>query len=673
MSSKPFVSIVSKVANRVRIPILLLTLAATALLSVGSYYIALNEMKENAYARIDSIERSTASAIYNFDFEQLDAITSTFTKDPLFSHFSIWSEGDMLAETHQLKTTRDALKWREWEHVFPLTYLTAEGERISVGHIEAYVDPNYLFEYFSLSISALLLTILTISLSLLYIVRKTFHDTVAYRLKSLSSQFTLIQDDHEHLPKIQDQPLNERDEISDLVDAYNLSSKHAARYIDAINENNELLSTLAKKDPLTGNYNRQAFLEHIDKALQVEQLHGTVVRVNILNFSGINLKFGQKHGDSILKKVSQALVANHPTDAVICRLGGDDFFVFLPSHDKLSSREVFLNIKNALEELSLTINIGVAHHPSDASEPELLIHCAEIALLEAKEAKWEYSDYHIAFEERLKHKIYIDSVIDELLISRDFYVYYQPQIQIGTTQYFGVESLLRLKENDQSSPWEIITRAEDTGAILPLTYAIMEKIFEQWRGHIEKMPPGFSISVNISPQSLGQIDFVERLIMIAEQAQFPLSRLVLELTELTKVQKGQQVANTLQRLRKLDVRLSLDDFGTGFSSLEYLLSYGFDELKIDRKFVMDLDKRPESVQIIKVISFLCQTLGMQAVAEGIETENEEKKLNSLGISIGQGFLYSHAIPIKRLLEQMDIGVTTEIATSALDSKPVDRP
>ncbi|SON49735.1 putative bifunctional diguanylate cyclase/phosphodiesterase [Vibrio tapetis] len=652
MSTTAFVSIVNKMASRIRIPILLLTFTAVVLLSIGGYFLAMNEMRSNAVSRIDSIRLSTASAIYNFDFEQLDAISSTFRNDSVFSHLSIWSEGDLLSQTHDLLQPKTSLTWSEWDHTFPLDYVTAEGENINVGHIEAYVNPGYAFQIFALSVGAFLITIFIISLSLLYILRRTFHETIAYRLKSLSSQFSLVQDEHERLPEIHDQIIKERDEISELVDAYNLSSKHAARYIDAINENNDLLSTLAKKDPLTGNLNRQAFIECISNALDEGHQHGTIVRVNILNFSSINLKFGQKHGDNILKQVSQALHQCHCSESIICRLGGDDFFVFTPSNEKISSRETFHNITRAFSELNLAINIGVARHPTDASDPEVLIHYAEIALLEAKESKLDYSDYHLAFEERLKHKIYIDSRIEELLESRDFHVYYQPQVHIENNSIFGVESLLRLKKDDLSSPWEIITRAEDTGAILPLTFAIIEKIFEQWQEHIHQMPEDFSIAVNISPQSLAQINFVELLMQFSKQYQFPLSRLVLELTELTKVQQGQQVSHTLQRLRKLDVRLSLDDFGTGFSSMEYLLSYGFDELKIDRKFVMDLDKRPESVQIIKVISFLCQTLDMHAIAEGIETTNEEKKLKSLGITIGQGFLYSHAVPITRILEQI---------------------
>ncbi|USD66183.1 GGDEF domain-containing phosphodiesterase [Vibrio sp. SCSIO 43136] len=664
MPGRPFVSIVSKVAKQVRAPILFLTLASVVLLSIGSYWLSVNELKDNATARIRSIELSTASAIYNFDFEQIEAITSTFDGDSLFSHFAIWSEGEMLAQTHILNQPKKQLIWSNWEHEYPLYYNTAEGERLHVGTIEAYVDPTYLYRFFLLYISAFSIAIFAVTVTLLFIVRRAFHNTIAHRLRNLSGQFAFVRDDDDHLPQVVDEQVKERDEISELVDVYNLSSNRASKYIEAINQNNELLGTLAQKDPLTGNLNRQAFIETMESVLTQQGTHGTVIRVNVQNFSSINLKFGQTHGDNILKKLSQKLIDNHPKEAVVCRLGGDEFFVFLPSSAPLQGKDLFENIRLAVSDLGLDVNIGVARHPLDASEPELLIHCAEIALLEAKEKKLDYSHYHLNFEEHLKHKIYLDSVIDELLVSRNFHIYYQPQIMLDSGKYFGVESLFRMKDGDQSSPWEVITRAEETGSIQPLTYAIIEKIFQQWQPHGDKLEQDFTIAVNISPQSLASPDFVSRIRHLANLYHFPLNRLVLELTEITKVNQGEQVTATLDELRALDIRLSLDDFGTGFSSLEYLLSYGFDELKIDRKFVMNIDSRDQSVQIIKVIKFLCNTIGMQAIAEGIETEQEEQTLKSLGIQIGQGFRYSHAIPLERLFELMEKSQTQSQSSRA---------
>ncbi|UAB71525.1 EAL domain-containing protein [Vibrio sp. SCSIO 43132] len=649
---KEFVSIASKVATQVRQPLLWLTLMALLLLSVASYYLSLSEMKKNASSRIHSVERSTASAIYNFDFEQLSAITATFDNDSLFEHFSIWSEGEMLAQTRELDVSRKDLIWNEWEHRFPLTYINNYGEEMVVGHIEAYVNPEYLLSFFALSISIFLASILFIALCILIIVRRSFHKTVAHRLTHLSSQFNLQREhnEYEHLTKIEDYPQKERDEISDLVDAYNLSSLHAARYIEAINKNNELLATLAQKDPLTGNLNRQAFLENMSQTLEQPDVHGTLVRVNILDFSSINLKYGQHHGDDILKKTSQTLVQCNPSNASVCRLGGDDFFLFLPASEPSDSETIYRNIKESMSAHDLNINLGIARHPTNASEAELLIHCAEIALLEATELKLDYCDYHEQYESALKHKIYLDSFIEELIATHKFHMHYQPQMHLATFDIFGVESLLRLDENDQSSPWEVITRAEKTGTMHDLTLAIIEKVFKDWQHHIHSCPNSFTLSINISPLSLSKERFCQQVLNLATRYNFPLNKLVLELTELAKVQQQKEVNDNLLQLRASGVRFSLDDFGTGFSSLEYLLSYGFDEIKIDRKFVMDLDSREESVQIIKVINFLCQTLGMQAIAEGIETPEEELTLKRLGVTIGQGFRYSRGLPINQLMD-----------------------
>ncbi|MDP2571242.1 bifunctional diguanylate cyclase/phosphodiesterase [Vibrio penaeicida] len=662
---KEFVSIASKVATQVKKPLLWLTLAALLMLSATSYYLSLTEMKKNAYSRVNSVERSTASAIYNFDFEQLSAITATFDNDHLFLHFSIWSEGEMLAQTRELGVPTKELIWNEWEHKFPLSYVNTYGEEMSVGHIEAYVNPEYLLNFFALSISIFLASLLLISLLILIIVRRSFHKTVAYRLKHLSSQFNLQreQNEYEHLTKIEDYPQKERDEISDLVDAYNLSSLHAARYIEAINKNNELLTTLAQKDPLTGNLNRQAFLENMNKTLEKLGTYGTLVRINILNFSSINLKYGQQHGDDILKRTSLALTQHSPANASVCRLGGDDFFLFLPACELSDSKSIFSNIQDSLTPLDVNINIGISRHPEDASEAELLIHCAEIALLEATELKLDYCEYHEEFESALKHTIYIDSFIEELIATQKFHMHYQPQMHLTTFDIFGAESLLRLEENDRSSPWEVITRAEKTGTMHALTLAIIEKVFKDWQQSIHTCPNSFTLSINISPLSLSKAHFSQKLLSLASRYNFPLNKLVLELTELAKVQQQKEVNDNLQHLRASGVRFSLDDFGTGFSSLEYLLSYGFDEIKIDRKFVMDLDKREESIQIIKVINFLCQTLGMQAIAEGIETEEEERTLQRLGVTIGQGFRYSRALPISQLMDYVSQRKNMELKRS----------
>ncbi len=648
---KEFVSIASKVATQVRRPLLWLSFTAFILLFIASYFLSVNEMKKNAYSRLHLIELSTASAIYNFDYEQLSAITDTFDNDGLFLHFSIWSEGEILTQTSEFDIPNSALLWNEWHYRIPLNYINSYHEKLLVGHIEARVDPKYLLNFFALSISIFLVSILVIAVSILIIVRRSFHKTVAHRLKYLSSQFNLtkVNNEYEHLQKIEDYQQTERDEISDLVDAYNLSSLHATRYIDAINKNNELLITLAQKDPLTGNLNRQAFLDEINKTLETDGAHGTLVRLNILNFSSINLKYGQTHGDTILKKTSIALTESSPDNASVCRLGGDDFFLFFPTCKPSNSEAIFTELQNNLSFLGIRINIGISRHPEDASETELLIHCAEIALLEATELKLNFCEYHYQFESALKHTIYLDSFIQKLISTHKFHMHYQPQVNLTSSDILGVESLLRLEENDQSSPWEVITRAEKTGTMHALTLTIIEKVFKDWEDHIGKCPDKFTLSINISPLSLSKQHFSQQLLSLANLYHFPLNKLILELTELARVKQQKEVTENLQHLRAQGVRFSLDDFGTGFSSLEYLLSYGFDEIKIDRKFVMDIDKREESIQIIKVINFLCQTLGMQAIAEGIETEEEEITLQKLGVNIGQGFRYSKALPVNQLI------------------------
>ena len=411
-------------------------------------------------------------------------------------------------------------------------------------------------------------------------------------------------------------------------------------------------------DPLTDLANRTLFLYQVGHALArgVRHVHPvTILFLDLDNFKTVNDSLGHAAGDRLLVDAARRLAGCVRDSDLIARLGGDEFAVLV--EDAASEQEVLLmadRIAKALanpfllqgKEVFVSASIGIARTTVGETADDL-VRNADVAMYTAKtRGKGRYvlfePQMHSAALERLDTEADLRRAIDR----QEFYLEYQPIVMIETGEVTGAEALLRWKRRDKGNvpPSIFIPIAEETGLILPIgRWVLMEacRTARQWE-HDRGTP--LRVTVNLSGRQIQDENIVEDVRDALRQTGFSASHLVLEITESILMQHTDVSLTRLQTLKELGVSLAIDDFGTGYSSLSYLQRYPIDILKIDKAFVDTLDKGGDGPVLASAIVALGETLRLDTVAEGIETEAQRGHLLQLGCELGQGFLFAPALP-----------------------------
>jgi diguanylate cyclase (GGDEF)-like protein len=385
------------------------------------------------------------------------------------------------------------------------------------------------------------------------------------------------------------------------------------------------------------------------------------------SFKAINDRLGHLAGDELLKRIAerlQLIISEFDTQEdlhagiVAARMGGDEFAILVREGATHESVEVFaadlqraMNVPFVLEgqRIHCAFSIGAALASPLHSQPEEMLREADIAMYSAKKlghggiAVFDEQMHAAAAQQLdLEHDIRFAAQRNELE------VYYQPKVDLRSGATYGIEALLRWNHPKFGllQPDSFIQLAEETGAIVQIGKWVLENACRQvraWHDIFSDCQP-LELSVNLSPREFIQEDLVEGIRRTLVNTDFPPSSLHLEITEGMFVGDFAAARFTLNKLKELGVYLDLDDFGTGYSSLQYLRELPFDLLKIDRYFVKSLDpEQPSSSELLQTMLSMTQNLGMEAVAEGVETEEHIIKLREMGFSFGQGFYYSRPI------------------------------
>lgn len=411
---------------------------------------------------------------------------------------------------------------------------------------------------------------------------------------------------------------------------------------------------LANVDTLTDLPNRHHFSErlatHFPDARPVEPC--TLFLLDLDNFKSVNDTLGHGAGDQLLRHVAQRLLTVTAPRGLLARLGGDEFALIVPGRMSHGAAQTLGHQMMAAVAQTSMLNehiiemhasIGVSFAPDDAESAEDLLSLSDMALYEAKAAgrnTMRLFDRGMALSARRKLEMLSD--MHEGMERGDFFVAYQPQIDLASGQLAGFEALMRWRHpvHGLISPAEFIPVAEDSGLILPLGAWILQQACQdamQW-------PPSMTVSVNIAAAQFVRANMVAVVNQAAQRSGLPLRRLELELTESTLMRNSDEISNVLKALRQSGVNIALDDFGTGYSSLSYLRQFPLDKLKIDQSFVRALDesrvaeRRP--VAIIQAITQLAHALELKTTAEGVETQAQCAILQGLGCGQAQGFLFA---------------------------------
>jgi len=422
----------------------------------------------------------------------------------------------------------------------------------------------------------------------------------------------------------------------------------------------EALRTLAYLDPLTGLPNRILFNDRLGQAIARARRQRQLLAVLLLDldrFKLINDSLGLERGDQLLKAVGERLVGTLRRSDTVARLGSDEFLVLLTGLEQAEPIvKVAQKLLAALEEpftvngheLTVSASIGVAVYPHDGDEPGVLVKNADTALGRAKElGRGHVQFYTNDMNAQAFERLMLENRLRRALENDELVVYYQPQVSLRTGEVVGVEALVRWfhPELGLVPPGEFIPLAEDTGLILPIGFWAMETACVQvaaWQRELERSD--LRLAVNLSARQFQHPELAARIAEILARTGFPPRCFELELTESVVMREASESMRRMRELTALGLALSIDDFGTGYSSLAYLRSFPIRSLKIDRSFVQDVDRDPSSATIVQAIVAMGSSLGLNVVAEGVETSQQLRQLRRMGCHEMQGFLVSRPLP-----------------------------
>lgn len=409
---------------------------------------------------------------------------------------------------------------------------------------------------------------------------------------------------------------------------------------------------LANYDVLTGLFNRNNILRHVEKTLQANR-ELSLVLIDLDRFQYLNDALGHNIGDQLLQAVAHRLQDYTTHQDILARAGGDEFMVALPDTSLDQAETLVKQLLEALNEpfkilqyeLFITASIGIAHHKGSTGDAVQLLKHVDLALYHAKKMG---RNCFISFNSELATDAAVRQELTEELrhaLSRgEFELYYQPQID-ADNRPVAMEALLRWQSSSRGlvSPDQFIPLLEETGMILEVSRWVFRTACRQATAWSTQGTP-LRIAVNLSPLDFLQADLAGSLIAILHEEQTPTQLIELEITENSLLDSGTQVQNTLKQLKAAGLLLYLDDFGTGYSSLTYIKRFQFDGIKIDREFVQGLPECQQSIALIRGILTIAEHLGLDVVAEGVETKEQAAFLRQQGCRRLQGYYFSAAQP-----------------------------
>ena len=443
-----------------------------------------------------------------------------------------------------------------------------------------------------------------------------------------------------------------RDEIGFLSRAF-------AQMQAAISDREDEIQFQAHHDGVTGTLNRSGFLHHLQEEIQAaaeQNMHLIVACFDLNHFKDINDSLGYKWGDKLLAIIARRLEECFD-EQYIANLNSSEFAVLISTDRVTNAYQVAdqihrcftseLNIRGI--DLSVSFSIGIAVYPENAPDAQSLLRLASMALNEAKERHLPTVVYDPALDRNSIKRLTFMSELPSAVKNHQLQLYYQPQVctQGAQKSVHGVECLVRWEHPEHGfiPPDEFIGLAEKTGYIVELTIWVLDQALTQFAKWRRENSHSFRLSVNISALDLQREGFDRLLLELLRTHQVPAERLTLEITESAAMRDPVAAIEQLKKLQNLGVRLAIDDFGAGYSSLAHLKKMPVHELKIDKSFVMELDRNKDDGTIVRSTIELGHNMGLEVIAEGVENSRIAWQLEHWGCDVLQGFHISKPLPV----------------------------
>jgi diguanylate cyclase (GGDEF)-like protein len=425
----------------------------------------------------------------------------------------------------------------------------------------------------------------------------------------------------------------------------------------------EEIQYLARHDTLTGLLNRYSFDERLEQALYQasrQQTNLAILAIDLDQFKRVNDTAGHDVGDKVLSEVAERLKTAARRDSdMIARIGGDEFNVVLTD---VKTATIITFISNKIIHLlnqPFTVNnsnyhiggsIGISVYPKDGKEKQTLLKNADLALYHAKHSgRNQYQFFNKKMEAQAREMAEIEHDLRSAIIQKQLELYYQPKVKADGGQVIGFEALIRWKHPEKGfiPPDKFISSAESTGQIINIGLWVIESAFQQltdWKA----LDQQFHIAINVSVQQLRSTSFIKNIQNITNKYDISAQRIHLEITESVAMSDPESSIAILNTLKELGFKIAIDDFGTGYSSLAYLKILPVDYLKIDRNFVKDIETDINDRTICDATITLSHSLGLEVVAEGVETVTQQQYLIEKGCDYLQGYYFSKPIPVKEI-------------------------
>jgi diguanylate cyclase (GGDEF)-like protein/PAS domain S-box-containing protein len=432
------------------------------------------------------------------------------------------------------------------------------------------------------------------------------------------------------------------------------------------------LERRASHDPLTGLPNRHTLVDRLGQALLRTKRGKEGRKVGVLfmdldGFKTINDSLGHEAGDRLLVTVAERLRKRLRPEDVLARFGGDEFAVLLEEvADASETIRVAQRIAESLREpftvndhqVNLSTSVGIAlgsAHTKD--DPEGMLRNADAAMYKAKEQGLGcYAVFDPAMQTRAQERLELEAELRRALEQGEFVLYYQPEVSLYNGSMVGLEALLRWQHPERGllKPSAFVPLAEETDVIAPIGRWVLEEACRQAKRWEEEHPLAspMTMEVNLSSKQLRRRELARTVEEALTRAGVEAHTLALDITETVLIGASEHNAQALEALKKMGIRLSLDDFGTGYSSLSYLKRLPVDRVKVDRSFVKGLGGNATDTAVVRMIIELCHTLGVEVLAEGVETSEQAALLKDMGCDVGQGYYFARPLRSEELAEQL---------------------
>ncbi len=425
----------------------------------------------------------------------------------------------------------------------------------------------------------------------------------------------------------------------------------------------EEMRHMAHYDALTGLPNRNLLNDRIERAIEMARRNSHKVGmlfIDLDHFKSVNDTLGHHIGDLLLSQVASRMSFMLRATDTLGRLGGDEFLLLVPEMENIESLAVLAaKLADILSQpivvnshvLHVTLSIGMCCYPDHGQDRETLMRNADTAMYHAKESgRNNFKLYTERLNTDLDNRFQLENALRYALKLNEFSIHYQPLIDTQQNKVFGLEALLRWNSSVLGNipPSQFIPIAEESGAIIAIGAWVLRDACLQVKAWRDALGTDLFLAVNLSPQQFREPDLVGLIARTLHETGFPAHALELEITESSLMHNVAEVTSTLKQLVALGVRLAIDDFGTGYSSLSYLRHFPVHKLKIDQSFVRDIGSDARGMGVVITIIALAKTLGLEVIAEGVETKDQLDRLTAEGCTHVQGYLFSKPLPVERV-------------------------